>query len=170
MKFIAGEGVLLCHHAKLTSTISWTRIWFSNITFCYISDLSNRVLTTLFQIGNVRAVSSIVHSARKALLKDFVPKHMGADHITRDDVIVSVFPYITLIGKMSLSVKQSSNIRKVTNFIEKNAWRLVYTEHASCSKTWTSYYILIIDPESTLVCQTGKQKWHQIQSIGLFMV
>ena len=67
------------------------RIWFSNMTFCYdISDLSNRVLTTLFHIGNVRTVSSIVHSARKALLKDFVPKYMGAGHVSRDDIIVSV--------------------------------------------------------------------------------
>ena len=36
-------------------------------------------------------------------------------------------------------------IRKVTNFIEKNACRLVYTEHDSCSISWT-YYILVCWP------------------------
>ncbi len=37
-------------------------------------------------------------------------------------------------------------IRKVKNFIEKNACWWVYTGHASCSTTWTSYYILICWP------------------------
>ncbi len=61
-------------------------------------------------------------------------------------------------------------IRKVMNFIEKNTCRLLYTEHDWCSITWTSYYVLICWPWSTLVCQPGRPKWHQIQSMGLFLV
>ncbi len=58
-------------------------------------------------------------------------------------------------------------IRKVTNFIEKNASRLVYTEHHSCSITWTSYYIPIC---WTWVHFGLPVKWHHIQSMGLFLV
>ena len=46
-------------------------------------------------------------------------------------------------------------IRKVTNFIEKNACRLVYFVIYNLNFLLYSYYI---DPESTLVCQSGRPK------------
>ncbi len=52
--------------------------------------LSNKVLTTLFNISYVRYTGKIVHSVRDALLKDFVPKFMGPGHITRQKIIVSL--------------------------------------------------------------------------------
>ncbi len=50
--------------------------------------LSNRILTTLFSIGSVRTTAKIVHQARAALLKDFVPNYMGVGHITREEIMV----------------------------------------------------------------------------------
>ncbi len=46
----------------------------------------------------------------------------------------------------------------------------MYTKHESCSITWIFIMFLYVDPESTLVCQSGRPKWHQIQSMGLFLV
>ncbi len=59
--------------------------------------LSNRVLTTLFNIDSVRITGKIVHQVRKALLKDFVPEYMGVGHISREKVIVS-FGYLIGLG------------------------------------------------------------------------
>jgi hypothetical protein len=49
--------------------------------------LSNEVLATLFHIQNKRAVSRIVHQVTDALLKNFVPKHLGFEHIGRQTVL-----------------------------------------------------------------------------------
>ncbi len=47
-------------------------------------------------------------------------------------------------------------IRKVTNFNEKNACRLVFTELDCCYIYCTSFFVLICWPWSTLVChQSG---------------
>ena len=46
----------------------------------------------------------------------------------------------------------------------------MYTEHDSCSITWTSYYVLICWPWIKIGCQSGRQNWHQIQSMGFFLV
>jgi hypothetical protein len=49
--------------------------------------LSNRVLATLFHLKNKRVVSRIVHEVTKALLKDFVPHHLGFQHVERETIL-----------------------------------------------------------------------------------
>ena len=48
--------------------------------------LSNTILSTLFQLASRKTVSRIIHSVRLALLKDFVPEHLGFDHISREEI------------------------------------------------------------------------------------
>jgi len=48
--------------------------------------LSHSILSTLF-IMSRRAIGKAIHSARIALMKCFVPMHLGLDHITRKDFI-----------------------------------------------------------------------------------
>jgi hypothetical protein len=49
--------------------------------------LSNSVLACLFQIKCMRTVSRICHQIRTALIKDFVPKHLGFQHMDRNTVL-----------------------------------------------------------------------------------
>lgn len=49
--------------------------------------LSHEVLATLFGFQNRKTVGRILDSARQALIKYFVPNHLGFSHISRDDVI-----------------------------------------------------------------------------------
>ena len=49
--------------------------------------LSNRVLSSLFHLKTKRVVSRIVHETAEALLKDFVPYHLGFQHIDRKTVL-----------------------------------------------------------------------------------
>ena len=49
--------------------------------------LSNRVLAVLFNLENKRVVSHINNQVRKALMKSFVPYHLGLKHITRETAI-----------------------------------------------------------------------------------
>ncbi|CAF2061545.1 unnamed protein product [Rotaria magnacalcarata] len=49
--------------------------------------LSNNVLATLFSFSSKRVVGKVIESARKSLVKNFVPKYLGFEHITRDKII-----------------------------------------------------------------------------------
>ena len=49
--------------------------------------LSNNILATLFHIQDKRTVSRIVHQVTDALLKHFVPHHLGFQHISRQTVL-----------------------------------------------------------------------------------
>jgi hypothetical protein len=49
--------------------------------------VSNSVLASMLGINNKRKVSDIIHSARHALVKYFVPHYIGLAHITREEVI-----------------------------------------------------------------------------------
>ncbi|CAF4084367.1 unnamed protein product [Rotaria magnacalcarata] len=49
--------------------------------------LINRVLAALFHLDNKRVVSHIVRQVRTALMKDFVPFHLGLQHINRQTAI-----------------------------------------------------------------------------------
>ena len=49
--------------------------------------ISNRVLASLFRMKNKRVVSRIVHAIAEGLLKNFVPKHLGFQHIDRKTVL-----------------------------------------------------------------------------------
>ena len=51
--------------------------------------LSHQVLATQFSLPDIRIVSRILESARKALIAHFVPKHLGFEHISRQDVIAN---------------------------------------------------------------------------------
>jgi hypothetical protein len=41
----------------------------------------------MFQVSDKRTISRIIDSARQAILKTFVPNHLGFGHVTRQDVI-----------------------------------------------------------------------------------
>jgi hypothetical protein len=49
--------------------------------------VNNRVLASLFHLKNKRVVSRIVHDVTEALLKDFVPHHLGFQHIDRETIL-----------------------------------------------------------------------------------
>ena len=49
------------------------------------SDMSNRLLSTIFNIG-MDAIKRSFWSARKALSKDFTPNYIGFEDITRDTI------------------------------------------------------------------------------------
>ena len=49
--------------------------------------LSNRILAILFHLDNKRVVSHIISQVRKALINDFVPNHLGLQHINRETAI-----------------------------------------------------------------------------------
>ncbi len=49
--------------------------------------LSNRVLAVLFHLNNKRIVSHIISQVRTALVKDFVPLHLGFQHIDHQAAI-----------------------------------------------------------------------------------
>ncbi|CAF4032731.1 unnamed protein product [Rotaria sp. Silwood1] len=51
--------------------------------------LSHEVLATLFSLPDKKTFSRILESARKALMAHFVPKHLGFEHISRQDVIAN---------------------------------------------------------------------------------
>ncbi|CAF3950565.1 unnamed protein product [Rotaria sp. Silwood2] len=48
--------------------------------------LSNKVLTTIFQFSNAKAVSRTLASVRQAMLSNFVPCYLGFNHISREDI------------------------------------------------------------------------------------
>jgi len=48
---------------------------------------SNRVLSSLFRLESKHIVSRIVHEVAEALLKDFVPYHLGFQYIDRETVL-----------------------------------------------------------------------------------
>ena len=51
--------------------------------------LSNTLLSSLFHLKSKRVMSRIVHETADALLKDFVPYHLGFQHIDRKTVLQS---------------------------------------------------------------------------------
>ena len=51
--------------------------------------LSNTLLSSLFHLKSKRVVSRIVHGTADVLLKDFVPYHLGFQHIDRKTVLQS---------------------------------------------------------------------------------
>ncbi|CAF2201363.1 unnamed protein product [Rotaria magnacalcarata] len=51
--------------------------------------ISNKVLTTLFQFSNQKAVARTLDAVREVMILNFVPHHLGFNHISRQDVISS---------------------------------------------------------------------------------
>lgn len=49
--------------------------------------LSNRVLSTMFCLKDKRTVARIIKQMREALKTNFVPRHVGLNHIDRQSVI-----------------------------------------------------------------------------------
>jgi hypothetical protein len=49
--------------------------------------LSNRVLATIFCLKDKRTVAYVINEVRQALKTDFVPHHIGLNHINRQSVI-----------------------------------------------------------------------------------
>jgi len=49
--------------------------------------ISNKVLTTIFQFSNPKAVSRTLSTVRQAMVSEFVPRYIGFNSITRQDVI-----------------------------------------------------------------------------------
>lgn len=49
--------------------------------------LSNELLAILFQLPNKRTVARAIKSTRSALMNLFVPKNVGFEHVSRDEII-----------------------------------------------------------------------------------
>ncbi|CAF5217258.1 unnamed protein product [Rotaria magnacalcarata] len=49
--------------------------------------LSNRVLACVFRLASKRSVSRICHQVRVALMQDFVPYHVGFQHVSRETIL-----------------------------------------------------------------------------------
>ena len=49
--------------------------------------LSNRVLACLFRLASKRSVSHICHQVRVVLMQDFVPNHVGFQHVLRETIL-----------------------------------------------------------------------------------
>ncbi|CAF5031742.1 unnamed protein product, partial [Rotaria magnacalcarata] len=49
--------------------------------------LSNRVLACLFRLTSKRSVSRICHQVRVAIMQDFVPYHVGFQHVSRETIL-----------------------------------------------------------------------------------
>ena len=47
--------------------------------------LDQTTISEIFQLKFKQLVSNICEQVRSAMLKDFVPKNLGANHLTRDD-------------------------------------------------------------------------------------
>lgn len=98
------------------------------------SGLSNGLLATLCGFRCRRQVAEIVESARKAIMKDFVPHNLGFDHITRQNVIDN---HTTDISKQLFSDPISDTVILVLDgtyiYIQKSSMykfqRLSYSMH-----------------------------------------
>ena len=64
--------------------------------------LSNRVSVVLFHLNNKRVVSHIIGQVRKVLMKDFVPLHLGLQHI---DHQVAIDQYQTGVATILHTIK-----------------------------------------------------------------
>lgn len=49
--------------------------------------LSNTLIATLFGVSSRRQVARIIHQTRTALVRDFVPLHLGFSHMSRDTIV-----------------------------------------------------------------------------------
>ena len=49
--------------------------------------LSNQVLACLFRLASKRSVSHTCHQVRVALMQDFVPNHVGFQHMSRETIL-----------------------------------------------------------------------------------
>jgi len=56
--------------------------------------ISNAVIASMLGIDNKRKVSQIIHSARLATAKHFVPHYLGLNHMTRRNVIEKHTSYV----------------------------------------------------------------------------
>jgi len=87
--------------------------------------LSKRVLAVLFNLENKRAVSHINNQVRKALMKDFVPYHLGLKHITRQTAIATILhtnkanQLCVIADSTYLFIQKSSN-----NQIQKKSYSM----------------------------------------------
>ncbi|XP_061186275.1 uncharacterized protein LOC133194309 [Saccostrea echinata] len=80
---------LMCgvHNIRATQTRS-IRTCIAILLMKLKSGLDNQMLATLFNMTKFQ-IRRAVHSARRALMKDFVSRNMGFAHITRNDIIDS---------------------------------------------------------------------------------
>jgi hypothetical protein len=49
--------------------------------------VSNKVLTTIFQFSNPKAVCRTLSAVREAMVSKFVPRYVGFNNISRQDII-----------------------------------------------------------------------------------
>ena len=78
----------ICEQAKMQGTSNRS---VSMAIGCLLTKLriglSNDTLSTLFSFNDKRTIEHIIESARKALIKNFVPLHLGFHYISHETVI-----------------------------------------------------------------------------------
>ena len=96
--------------------------------------LSNAIIATLFGFSSRRQVAHIIQQTRTALVRDFVPLHLGFSHLSRDTIVND---HTTDIAKQFFSDPISDTVILVMDgtyvFIQKSSayrfQRLSYSMH-----------------------------------------
>ena len=71
------------HNARLPCFGEALAIFLAKIRL----ELSNRVLACLYRLTSKRSVSHICHQVQVALMQDFVPNHVGFQHVSREAIL-----------------------------------------------------------------------------------
>jgi hypothetical protein len=69
------------------SKVRSTRVALAVFLAKFRLGLSNRVLATMFSLKDKRTVAHVINQVRQALKTNFVPHHIGLNHINRQSVI-----------------------------------------------------------------------------------
>lgn len=99
--------------------------------------LSNALIATLFGFSSRRQVARIIQQTRTALVRDFVPLHLGFSHLSRDtivndhttDIAKQIFLKIQYLTQLSLLwIVHTCSFRKAQHIVFKGS-------HTPCIRT-----------------------------------
>ncbi|CAM4906565.1 unnamed protein product [Rotaria socialis] len=80
---IVVDSVVSMRESRIRSKRTTTALFCAKMRL----GLSNSVLSTMFHIKDDKVVSRIIHQVTEALMKNFVPKHTGFRHVSRQTVL-----------------------------------------------------------------------------------
>ena len=114
--------------------------------------LSNRVLAVLFNLENKRVVFHINNQVRKALMKSFIPYHLGLKHITRETAIEQHQTAITAI----LHTNKSNQLCVIADttylFIQKSSNNQLQRKFYSMHKHRNLVKPMILTTTESIIC------------------
>ena len=77
------EKLKAMRNAHLRSVREASAIFLAKVRLGF----SNQVLACLFRLTSKQSVSHICHQVRVALMQDFVPNHVGFQHVPRETIL-----------------------------------------------------------------------------------